>query len=95
MGNQTTKRTKNKRKYKINSKLNTRYGSKDLDQIQNIINKNITNEIEFYCVECDREFQNENILLVHKKTKQHKRRTKELKNDVQTIKDSELAGGLI
>ncbi|EOB13303.1 Zinc finger C2H2 protein [Nosema bombycis CQ1] len=89
---------------KINSKKNIRkQSSLGFDQIQkNVENGYYPQEDEdlpgggkFYCVECDRFFILEKALETHKKTKQHKKRVKDLKESVHTQKHAEIAAGLM
>ncbi|RKP37523.1 hypothetical protein BJ085DRAFT_42590 [Dimargaris cristalligena] len=49
----------------------------------------------FYCVECSRHFVDPSTLLIHKKTREHRRRLKELAaGPAYTQKDAEAAAGL-
>lgn len=97
-----TKSRKHKGKFRLNDRLHNSYGNKYLDEIQRDLMMetkiNLDGEIlsdnNFYCVECDRTFIDQKILTEHKQNKRHKRRVKELKEKVQTVKDSEMAGGL-
>eukprot|EP00866_Antonospora_locustae_P000241 jgi/Antlo1/241/1912 len=100
---QTTSKKKDKSRYRIRSRFESKYGAKHLDQIKNSLcekpvleyNDEIVGNGQFYCVECDRFFGNEDILNKHKITKNHKRRVKALGETLHTNKDAEEAAGLI
>jgi bud site selection protein 20 len=47
-----------------------------------------------YCIECDRHFQTEEVLSIHKRTKDHKRRVRDLEGYIHTQKEAEWAVGL-
>ena len=56
--------------------------------------KEKTKEGKYGCRMCDRYFQDEHTVAVHFKTKSHKKRVKEWKNEYHTQKDAEKAVGL-
>ncbi|KCZ81622.1 hypothetical protein H312_00946 [Anncaliia algerae PRA339] len=98
----TTKSKKNKSKYKKNRRFNEAYGPTPMDIVKESIiknkhlsiNENIISNGEFYCKECDRYFIDEPTLSGHKRTKPHKRRIKQLKEDMHSRDFAELAGGI-
>ncbi|KAF9778479.1 hypothetical protein BJ322DRAFT_1147907 [Thelephora terrestris] len=86
----------------------TRARTKDLDQIQ-LIDMDPKNRAKLeaqpldlekpglaqhYCVECAKYFETDNALSSHRRTKDHKRRLKQLQEPAYTIEESERAAGL-
>lgn len=102
MGGKTTQKRKHKSKYRKNKILYGTYGPTPLDLIKKSLNKEISlpyNEElpgngQFYCRECDRYFIEEKVLDEHKKTKKHKKRVKDLKEEMHSKELAELAGGI-
>ncbi|KAI9296542.1 hypothetical protein K502DRAFT_364103 [Neoconidiobolus thromboides FSU 785] len=91
----------NSRKYR------TRARTRDLDQIhddlkegkkESLLNQEFNPDLpgagQFYCVECSRHFIDERSLKEHTRSKQHRRRLKDLKDGPYTQKDAEAAAGL-
>lgn len=68
-------------------KRKQRKAIKDLEHIKYLIDKNKTTN-ELFCQPCDRNFEDENSIKSHQKTKKHKQRLKDLKNifDSEKIK---------
>lgn len=98
----TTKAKKHKSKNRIKYNLSNTYGSKYLDQIKENLNRDYKLQYNedlagkglFYCIECDRCFENDNILNLHYATKNHKKRVKALRDTFHSNKDAEEAAGL-
>lgn len=88
-----------KRKYK------TKHREKDLDEVDHDLNENseqllhqelnpeLPGEGQFYCIHCARYFIDDFTLKQHFKTKQHKKRIKQLETEPYTIEESERAAG--
>lgn len=103
---QRKKRThKNIKDFKKN--LKTKKKSKDLDEIHVMmqpekseqylhqkIDPDLPGEGQFYCLFCARYFINQKTLVEHKKTKNHKKRVRLLKDKPYTQAEAELAAGM-
>ncbi|KAH7820072.1 putative bud site selection protein 20 [Monocercomonoides exilis] len=76
------------------------YFSRDLDLVHSDVEKgkappkiNPDDDRQFLCITCSRYFIDERSLLDHKRTKQHKRRLKALKEKPYTSDDAILGAG--
>jgi bud site selection protein 20 len=85
----------------ISKKYRTRRRTKDLDQVvaqlegghRQEYDEDLPGAGQHECVECSRFFIDEPALKVHVKSKQHKKRLRELKNKPFTLEEAMAAGG--
>ncbi|KAJ9074665.1 hypothetical protein DSO57_1004120 [Entomophthora muscae] len=91
----------------LSRKYRTRKRTRDLDQIHEdlkplashkLLNQAVDPDLpgcgQHYCLECSRYFIDQKSLGDHLRSKQHRRRLKELKDGPYTQKDAEIAAGL-
>lgn len=91
----------------VDSKKKTRRHTRDFDQIHaDLHNKRHLEQFhetkeredlpafgDFYCIECAKWYESENNFTAHKKSKPHKRRVKQLKEEPYSQKEAEAAAG--
>lgn len=98
--NSTQKKNKSRKVAKKEKRKIKHQGYRPLDQIkyqgdagfENI--DNLPSEGKFGCKKCDRYFKDEKTLIIHNKTKAHKKRIKEWLVKTHDKKDAEMAAGL-
>lgn len=100
--NKTRQKTKHKNKNKLRIRRTKVLGPKGIDQIKEQVESH--REVEYdpdlpgcgqsYCYECDRHFVSDDVLVQHRRSRQHKRRVKEAKDVAHSQKDAEWAVGL-
>ncbi|KAJ2492691.1 hypothetical protein GGI11_009059, partial [Coemansia sp. RSA 2049] len=91
----------------LHHKYKTKRRMKDLDQIQEdlrpenkarLLNQELEEDLpglgQFYCVECSKYFVDEQARRVHRRSREHKRRLRDLKDPAYTQKEAEAAAGL-
>ncbi|KAJ1662634.1 hypothetical protein IW140_001064 [Coemansia sp. RSA 1813] len=91
----------------LHHKYKTKRRTKDLDQIQEdlkpenkarLLSQELDEELpglgQFYCVECSKYFVDERTQREHRRSREHKRRLRDLKDPAYTQKEAEAAAGL-
>ncbi|KAH8926313.1 hypothetical protein BT69DRAFT_1348136 [Atractiella rhizophila] len=98
-------RTKGSAKSQGKARKTKRY-TRDLDQIHGDLSNpsslpvgevgdtDLPGEGKFYCTECARHFIDEGTRAKHRRSKVHRRRVKELKDEPYDLKEAEMAAGL-
>ncbi|KAI9502904.1 hypothetical protein GGI25_003179 [Coemansia spiralis] len=91
----------------LHHKYKTKRRTKDLDQIQDdlkpenkarLLSQDADEDLpglgQFYCVECAKYFVDDRTRLEHRRSREHKRRLRDLKEPAYTQKEAEAAAGL-
>jgi len=107
MGKPQRKKRTHKNIKDFKKRLRTKKKTKDLDEIHDMmqperseqflyqkIDPDLPGEGQFYCLSCARYFINQTTLVDHKKTKNHKKRVRLLKDKPYTQAEAELAAGM-
>jgi len=106
MGKPQRKKRTHKSIKDFKKKFRTRKRTKDIDEVHEDVEKksdallhqkvdsDLPGQGQFYCLFCARYFMDEKTLTSHKKTKNHKKRMRELKDKPYSQAEAEMAAGM-